>query len=404
MSDWRQKQGAARFRGVPFYIESSERSGGRQTVAHEIPFSEDASFTEDIGLKGRGFTVDGYVVGTEYEAARDALLKALETEGPGELVHPYFGTRRVAVVTFRVGQKRDAGGMATFSIDFRESSTKPANPTTTIDAGAVLTTKVAATRTAASTQYVAVHSKETRGPDSGLNIPRSELTALQSSIDLMSTILDSTAINPHLRAAFDALLESAPSEVFDLQSEYVVAIMSRAFESFATAVNSVTGPIDRSALFLKLYAFNPGPPPPATTPNRVIERANFDGAVNLVRRFAITHAAESTQTQTFISYDDAIRAREAVTDVIDEHVEAVTDETFAAFVDLRGAVVEAVPGADTDLPRIQSYTPPAVLPSLVLAHRLYGNLDREEDLILRNGLRHPGFVPAEQELEILSDG
>jgi hypothetical protein len=43
-----------------------------------------------------------------------------------------------------------------------------------------------------------------------------------------------------------------------------------------------------------------------------------------------------------------------------------------------------------------------VLPSLVVAHRVehVAALDAERDLLRRNAVRHPGFLPAE-ELEVL---
>lgn len=401
MSDWRPKQGAARFRGVPFFVESGERTGGRQTAIHEFPFSEEAAFTEDMGLKGREFTVEGYVLGTEYEAARDALLSALESDqGPGELVHPYFGTRRVSVITFRLSQKRAEGGLATFSIDFRETSAQVTNAPV-VDAPAVVKAKVAAAKVAVSAQIVATHSKAPYTGD--IEFSSAELTASQNVVALMGTILDSASVDPHLRAAFDLVLAGDPSGAFDFQSEVMAAVFVDLFDALALALASSTAPINPSALILGLYDFNPGNRPPASTPNRIIERTDFDSLQHLVQRLAIIYATDALIAQAFVSYDEAIQLRSQVTDAIDRHVEEVSDDTFPALIDLRSSLTEAVPGDASDLPRIQRYTPPAVVPSLVLAHRLYGSLDREEDLIRRNGVRNPGFVPAD-EIEILSDG
>ena len=116
---WRDRLAPASFRGVPFYVESSDYTTGRRTVEHEYPFKDDAPFTEDMGRSSRSISVDGYVLGEDYFTERDALLDALETSGPGELIHPYLGTINVAVGTVRVRESSKDGGIAFFNIDFR---------------------------------------------------------------------------------------------------------------------------------------------------------------------------------------------------------------------------------------------------------------------------------------------
>src|SRR5262245_27796266 len=107
--DGRELVGAS-FRGAPFLVESSERSGGRRVVVHEFPL-RDEPFVEDLGKRGSVFRVDGYVIGDDYLTQRDALLAALEDEsGPGELVHPYHGVRRAVCVNLGVRETRSDGG------------------------------------------------------------------------------------------------------------------------------------------------------------------------------------------------------------------------------------------------------------------------------------------------------
>ena len=43
---------------------------------------------------------------------------------------------------------------------------------------------------------------------------------------------------------------------------------------------------------------------------------------------------------------------------------------------------------------LRPYQPRLAVPSLVLAHRLYGDALRGSEIVTRNKLRHPGFVPA----------
>ena len=43
------------------------------------------------------------------------------------------------------------------------------------------------------------------------------------------------------------------------------------------------------------------------------------------------------------------------------------------------------------------------LPALVITHTLYGNVDKEQDVIARNRIQHPGFTPGGEVLEVLVD-
>ena len=48
-------------------------------------------------------------------------------------------------------------------------------------------------------------------------------------------------------------------------------------------------------------------------------------------------------------------------------------------------------------------TPEATQPALVLAYGLYEDAGREAEIVTRNKVRHPGFVPGGQALEVLAD-
>jgi prophage DNA circulation protein len=44
--------------------------------------------------------------------------------------------------------------------------------------------------------------------------------------------------------------------------------------------------------------------------------------------------------------------------------------------------------------RLVDVTPPEMLSVLVLAYRRFGDATREAEVVQRNRIRHPGFVPA----------
>ena len=147
----------ASFRGVPFFIDTGERTGGRRVVVHEFPLRADP-FVEDLDRRARRFRVDGYVLGDDYLAQRDALLAALEdVAGPGELVHPYYSTKRAICDNVSVREQRAEGGIAQFSIDFVETPVQAPTPAVQVDTTSLVSTSAdaahAATRAELAAQF-----------------------------------------------------------------------------------------------------------------------------------------------------------------------------------------------------------------------------------------------------------
>src|SRR5690349_15545903 len=82
-----------------------------------------------MGKGIRGYTINGLVLGPDFEAQRMKLLEACEAQGPGPLVILYFdtpsGPLSVHCTSVRVSETTLAGGIVYFSMTFCASS-KPA--------------------------------------------------------------------------------------------------------------------------------------------------------------------------------------------------------------------------------------------------------------------------------------
>lgn len=397
MADWKDRLGPATFRKVSFFVDVTERSGGRAVVVHQYPFRNDPPYSEDMGAEGRAFPLEAYVVGHDYLSARDALLTALETEGPGTLVHPTYGTRRVVVKSYRVRESNNEGGMARFSLEFLETS-GPAQPANTVDAKAAVTASAAAALSAVQSEFLAAYNKFATVRDGVTSALHAATGAINKVVDTVSSEGQAAAQLARSVANFAGSVNTLAGLPGNLFADQVAM-----FEDLASSL-SASSSVDVTAAILAVYSFDPGARPSAPTPARAIDLANFDAAIALTKRIAVLQASRVALVQTFVSFDDAVRTRAAVIAAIDEQSASASDATYAAFRQLRADLVKAIPGDGNDLPRLLTYTAGVTLPSLVLAYRLYGDLDSEADLVARNKVRNPGFVPGSQELEILSRG
>ena len=115
---WRDRLLSASFRGAEFRVEShTAEAAGRRVEVHEYP-GRDRPYPEDLGRRTSQYEVEAYVLGADYDRARDALVAACAVPGPGELVHPYLGVLEVACTGCTVIERSAEGGMARITLEF----------------------------------------------------------------------------------------------------------------------------------------------------------------------------------------------------------------------------------------------------------------------------------------------
>jgi prophage DNA circulation protein len=388
---------AATFRGVPFFVDTSERGGGRRTVVHEYPLRDDP-FIEDMGRRARFFQVDGYVLGDGYVQQRDKLIAALEQALPGELAHPYYGYLYVLPSAFRVRESTADGGLARFSIDFEETSAEAPAPVATVAAPAAVSASVDAAQAAVSADFQVAYSVDGE--------PAYSLESLAAVVASAGAALDA-ALAPVVLATQDLAVLKRDLDELVLDADALVRQPLLITSRFAAALVALTQlpltPRLGIRALMDAYGFTPSAARPATTTaTRVLERLNYDALLHLVRVVMLSQAARLAAQEAFATYDEALLARDAIADALDVEAETAGDETFAALAQLRADLVRAVPGEASDLPRLVTYTPPATVPSLVLAQQLYGDVSLEADLVTRNRVERPGFVAGGVALEVLA--
>ncbi|WP_410694698.1 DNA circularization N-terminal domain-containing protein, partial [Citrobacter freundii] len=110
----------ASFRGVSFYLVDNEGTSGRRAIPRAYPKKE-VGWTEDNGAVLTQQQINGKLIGKNYQSQLEALLRALNTPGPGELIHPWFGIQKVQIgkVTHRLSTEE--GGIAYISFEVSEA-------------------------------------------------------------------------------------------------------------------------------------------------------------------------------------------------------------------------------------------------------------------------------------------
>jgi prophage DNA circulation protein len=91
-----------------------------------------------------------------------------------------------------------------------------------------------------------------------------------------------------------------------------------------------------------------------------------------------------------------IKLEELILNVID-------DDLYFSLYDLQTAVTRDLNERAAELPRLAELTLNNSLPALVVSHDLYGNISQEQDIVDRNNVAHPSFVPGGIPIEVLTD-
>lgn len=369
----------ASFRGVEFHVTDTNESFGRRAVVHEYP-QKDVPDTEDMGRKARTFNVDGFVIGPTYESTRDQLIEAAEKSGGGQLVHPYYGTRVVTVLDCKVTHSTDRGGMARFSFSFIEAGVST-EPSVVVDTSAQLADVQTSALESVKQDFLAGYSLDGL-PSWGVG-------------DIQSTLQD--IANLDAMSSLGGLAESFLGQLGDLM---------RLPGDLAAGLFGLIAQLPNVQDLLDL---------PFLKSQKVAGVQSVGGVVKqqqalitlAVRRAALIQHAGIQATANHATVSDVQAARQSIQQAFDDHDYARGNprpslELASRLRQVRTSALAHMSSLAVTLPRTYELQLNEPVPALVLSYNLYGQL-RQDDIVKRNAVRHPGFMPAGVLLQLTTE-
>lgn len=434
---WRDQLRPGSFRDAAFLIDAGETEVGRRTARHEYP-QRDLPYLEDLGRRAREYRIDAVVLGADYMAARDALIEAVEQPGPGTLVHPYLGSLSVVCTGCRLRESTAEGGLAAFTLTFVEAG-ENAYPAGEQNGAAGIAAAGIVAETAVTDSFEDGFAVE-GWPGFVAADAEAMVGAGVASLDLLARQLSGAgAALTAWRASADGVIAQAaeliraPRALAGATLDLLSALgaldpaagrsappaggqtvakppVLRLYDGLGAYGASLGLPGDPAADILTRLEEDarPAPLPTLATPSRRRQADNRRALAALIRRGAALEAARTVPVLRFDSYDDAVRQRDRLAGRLDAAAadagDLGDDGAWRALSDLRRAVVRDITRRGGSLARIRHYLPTATEPALVAAYRLHGTALRAEEIVARNRIRHPGFLPGGARLEVLSDG
>lgn len=395
---WRDQLQPASFRGVEFHAVQRSGTFGRRNQVHEYPF-RDLPYVEDLGRMARSFRISGFLIGPDCLRQRDALIAAIEQPGPGKLVHPTHGEMNVSVVGGVVLDESDleAGAVRiTFNVTESGELRFPSADAATQDVVARRADTAGAALKAATARKLNTRDLPAFAENLAVGRAQRVLDTVQKAAALVTT-------RDKRGALLSAIALLQPDLAASLRTP--IDFATRAYSLLEGLFNGLRGD-DRDAVLDSLADFGRAEAQwPAFTTTRRRDAANRSAIEELVRGAAAIAEARTAALTEFNDYQGATMLRDRVVDRIDGVADTTNDDVlFSALANLRAAVVRDINARGADLARVATLTPPRTLPALVLAYGLYEDAGRDAELVQRNRIQHPGFVPAHQPLEVAIDG
>lgn len=406
---WRDQLLPASFRGVSFLIPQASVPIGMKGQLHEFP-QRDEPYFEQLGKQSQVHRVVCWIIGDDCFERRDKFLEALQTPGAGELVHPWLGRMQVKVGEGELSHNFKSGGMAEFEVTFYPD-TPLKFPAAKVNSQQQVVKASDSLLDSALARYKSAMAK--------VDQARLGLARLRNSLSGVYTVIQqqfSTIIGAFTNlTGFVQSLMNAPDSLSSLFSSY--------FSEFS--VDDYLGD-DSGSSYRNTVATATQQTEAVASINTVSDSGGVDAAAasqataNLVQDALLVQvaliisempvASQPVSTATVASVEqqavqpivrpevpvaeDVIELRDNLNEAIFQASLKADPEHYMVLNTLRQTIVKHLTAVAESGVRLVEITPPETLSALVLAYRRFGDATRESEVVQRNRLRHPGFVPA----------
>ncbi|MDA5496182.1 DNA circularization protein [Yersinia aleksiciae] len=407
----------ASFRGVSFFFVDVEGTGGRRAIPHAYPKKE-VGWTEDHGAVLTEQQINAKLLGKDYKTQLNQLLAALNTQGPGELVHPWFGIQQVQVGKVTHKLTTEEGGIAYVSFEVYEAG-EQLFPSQQEDTTATTLSGADAVKNAlANGDYFAALD----GLGSMVDTLLDDLQGFVANLPTLPNALNEWMDRLNRFKNLSGIIIASPGEMIrditglvsdmkDLVTEAPWAL--RVYDQLRDRWDGDRAARAATNSLANNVAVNADSGTASSvTPASLVDisdamQANIDDFRAVVITSALVAQAETVATTTFETSQQATTIGDALAERLGEQaniaVESGQRELWRSLRDLRFAVVNDVRIRSVQLPELRRVSPTHSVPMMLLAWRETGDAEQRDALVIRNRLRYPAFILPSQIIEVVGN-
>lgn len=404
------------FKGVKFYSNKSGIEGGRNLHSKKIPFS-DRIKTIDLGTREKTIPLSGFVIGPDHRRLAKDLISVLDKEGPGELTHPTIGSISVYIQSWTASENEDARGMTRFNLNFIQHNELTVE-SVPIPVESDLSTGSETIVDAARSNFLDNFNITDLAVDGLERLEGGLQTAVDSIMPAIDFIEDQNRNISRIAFGIRQMrsqikdLINKPSQLFkrlkDSFDNLWGAINNQPFGNSAEGNNSSVVELLQESFSTSEFPFEPDPVGDLASQKSLSSNISLirDTLSLLVTAQATKCLPEIISASTPVSGDDMRAAKAVIVDNVNNILEsAQSPDVFRAVLNQRALVLEYFRVLEGRLSPVSLVD---VTPSIVLAYNLSGSdiledlLSVEDEIIFRNNIIHPGFIPASESVEVFN--
>lgn len=411
---------SASFRGVEFLLENVDGKGGRRAIPHAYPKKE-SGWTEDNGAVLTNQKISGRVVGKDYLTQLRNLLTALNTSGPGELVHPWWGTQTVQVgeVTHRFDNNEDLTAIVEFEVF---EAGKNLFPSASTDTASKLHSAASDAADSNNSWFESLWDGDALdGMGTMVDTLLSDMNEFTHGLPSMpSSLRDWTNRLSNIKDSVGSLLaypgklaQQVTSLLYDLKGIATDPIRALSVYDLVKsrwkgmrAELSATGSLSKNIKVSNGVASSVSSIKSKALNDRL--NSNIAAFKQLVLNAAAIGKADAIADCEFAYAQQASDAGSGVADDLNElaktAIESGDRASWRTFRALRFAVVEDTNARSLQLPVMRVVSTNRPIPVALLAWRELGDVERRSDIIARNKISRPSFIPANAQIKVIDNG
>ncbi len=390
--DWLKTLWSASFKGQAFYFDADEEEGGQDNVKHVFPH-RDAPFIEPMGEALRYYSGTAYVFGDNVDALDAAMKRVMSSGGAGTLVTPLAGPVTVHAETFKRKHDKDKLGYVAFEVKFVRAGASSGLISVPLALNVAFRAADAVAMTI-STNFAAAVIVDPTQPDFVSDAASDTLSASAAALDV---VRQSFPVDPdksgELRDALSGLIAQIPASLANGAATDLAASLIDTTRNLADAMPAVSA----ARAMLEIADASLPLPSVALTATEGVAQENLAAAYRVARLAALTAWAEAILRTTFSDRPAGVSARAEVAARFEAELYdtrgAADADLYLAIDDLRGRVIDYLSQQITNLAPLITVTTARTLPALFMAWRLYADPLRAGELVARNRVRHPAFMP-----------
>ena len=406
---WRDQMLPASFRGISFLIPQASVPVGMKVQLHEFP-QRDEPYAEQMGKQAQVHRLVCWIIGDDCFERRDKFMEAVQTPGAGELVHPWLGRMQVKAGEAELTHDFKQGGMAAFAVTFYPDIPLKF-PTAKVNTQQQVVKASDSLLESALARYKSAMAK--------VDQARLGLARLRNSLSGVYTVIQqqfSTIIGAFTNlTGFVQSLMNAPDSLSSLFSSYFSEFSVDDYlgdDSGSSYRNSVATATQQTEAVASINTVSDSGGVDAAAASQatanLVQDALLVQVALIISEMPVASQPVSTATVASVEQqavqpivrpevpvaDDVIELRDNLNEAIFQASLKADPEHYMVLNTLRQTIVKHLTAVAESGVRLVEITPPETLSALVLAYRRFGDATRESEVVQRNRLRHPGFVPA----------